>query len=103
MSLVNEAQVDAFISEIKASYSPYRDLEGEALKEVVFATKPSSGVCGTSIRRSVSFPPAGFNSLCCSIQVCGMTASNPPMMPSCYQVSDKYLNREIVSFGTAES
>ncbi|KAG8213486.1 ribosomal protein S5 domain 2-type protein [Butyriboletus roseoflavus] len=45
VSLVNEAQVDAFISKIKASYSPYRDLEGEALQEVIFATKPSSGVC----------------------------------------------------------
>ncbi|KAG6370756.1 GHMP kinase [Boletus reticuloceps] len=45
VSLVDEAQVDAFISKIKASYGPYRDLEGEALEEVIFATKPSSGVC----------------------------------------------------------
>lgn len=49
MSLVDEAQVDGFIAKIKAGYGPYRDLEGEALQEVIFATKPSSGVCGTSI------------------------------------------------------
>lgn len=54
MSLVDEVQVDAFISMIKASYGPYRDLEGEALQEVIFATKPSSGVCGMSTRRSLS-------------------------------------------------
>jgi len=48
VSLVDEAQVDAFISMIKANYGPYRDLEGEALQEVIFATKPSSGVCGMS-------------------------------------------------------
>ncbi|KAF8547429.1 galactokinase gal [Imleria badia] len=45
VSLVDEAQVDAFIAKIKARYGPYRDLEGEALQEVIFATKPSSGVC----------------------------------------------------------
>ena len=48
MSLVDESQVEAFISKMKASYGPYRDLEGEALQEVIFATKPSSGVCGMS-------------------------------------------------------
>lgn len=69
MSLVDEAQVDAFISKIKASYGPYRHLEGEALQEVIFATKPSSGVCGTSIRRSVSFSLRIKHSLCHSIQV----------------------------------
>ena len=50
VSLVDESQVDAFIARIKAGYGPYRDLEGEALQEVIFATKPSSGVCGTSIQ-----------------------------------------------------
>ncbi|KAF9220410.1 galactokinase gal [Gyrodon lividus] len=45
VSLVDESQVDSFISKIKANYGPYRDLDGEALKEVIFATKPSSGVC----------------------------------------------------------
>lgn len=60
MSLVDEAQVDAFIAKIKASYGPYRYLEGEALQEVIFATKPSSGVCGTSIRRYVSAFTAGL-------------------------------------------
>ncbi|KAN0083958.1 Ribosomal protein S5 domain 2-type fold [Tylopilus felleus] len=45
VSLVDESQVDAFIANIKARYAPYRDLEGEALHEVIFATKPSSGAC----------------------------------------------------------
>lgn len=53
MSLVDESQVDAFIANIKARYAPYRDLEGEALHEVIFATKPSSGACGTSVSSSL--------------------------------------------------
>ncbi|KAF8119989.1 hypothetical protein EV363DRAFT_1408839 [Boletus edulis] len=59
VSLVDEAQVDAFISKIKASYGPYRDLEGEA------------GVCGTSIRWSILCFHARLNTLC-SIQVYSM-------------------------------
>jgi len=43
VSLVAESEVDTFIAKIKASYPPYKDLEGEKLKEVIFATKPSSG------------------------------------------------------------
>lgn len=50
MSLVDEHQVDAFIAKIKAGYGPYQDLEGGALQELIFATKPSSGVCGALIR-----------------------------------------------------
>ncbi|KAG5644181.1 hypothetical protein DXG03_009022 [Asterophora parasitica] len=30
------------------TYAPYKGLESEALSEVIFATKPSSGACGTS-------------------------------------------------------
>ncbi|KAI0950666.1 hypothetical protein AcW1_007917 [Taiwanofungus camphoratus] len=45
VSLVAEDAVDAFISKIKAAYTPYRNLEGDALREVIFATKPSSGAC----------------------------------------------------------
>ncbi|KIJ60360.1 hypothetical protein HYDPIDRAFT_117268 [Hydnomerulius pinastri MD-312] len=45
VSLVDDSQVDSFIAKIKANYGPYRDLEGDALREVIFATKPSSGVC----------------------------------------------------------
>ncbi|EMD32074.1 hypothetical protein CERSUDRAFT_119060 [Gelatoporia subvermispora B] len=43
VSLVAEDKVDEFIAKVKASYAPYRNLEGEALREVIFATKPSSG------------------------------------------------------------
>ncbi|EGO24235.1 hypothetical protein SERLADRAFT_361401 [Serpula lacrymans var. lacrymans S7.9] len=45
VSLVDETQVDSFIGKVKAAYPPYRDLEGDALHEVIFATKPSSGAC----------------------------------------------------------
>lgn len=45
VSLVPEAQVDAFIDKIKNAYGPYKGLEGEKLHEVIFATKPSSGAC----------------------------------------------------------
>ncbi|EGN92375.1 hypothetical protein SERLA73DRAFT_65919 [Serpula lacrymans var. lacrymans S7.3] len=48
VSLVDETQVDSFIGKVKAAYPPYRDLEGDALHEVIFATKPSSGACGES-------------------------------------------------------
>ncbi|KDQ52726.1 hypothetical protein JAAARDRAFT_40017 [Jaapia argillacea MUCL 33604] len=45
VSLVAESDVDSFISKIKKAYAPYHNLEGEALHEVIFATKPSSGAC----------------------------------------------------------
>lgn len=47
VSLVDEDKVDEFIAKVKASYGPYKELEGTALHEVIFATKPSSGACGT--------------------------------------------------------
>ncbi|KAH9920743.1 uncharacterized protein B0H18DRAFT_1121705 [Fomitopsis serialis] len=40
VSLVAEDKVDTFIEKLVATY-----LEGEALKQVIFATKPSSGAC----------------------------------------------------------
>ncbi|TFK49794.1 Galactokinase [Heliocybe sulcata] len=46
VSLVAESEVDQFIAKIKAAYPPYKNLEGEALHEVIFATKPSSGAFG---------------------------------------------------------
>ncbi|TFY80169.1 hypothetical protein EWM64_g3840 [Hericium alpestre] len=45
VSLVAEDNVDKFIATLKATYPAYKDLEGEALAEVIFATKPSSGAC----------------------------------------------------------
>ncbi|KZT67489.1 Galactokinase [Daedalea quercina L-15889] len=45
VSLVAEDKVDAFIERLAATYPAYKDLEGEALKQVIFATKPSSGAC----------------------------------------------------------
>ncbi len=41
--------MEGFISRVKAAYPPYRDLEGERLSEVIFATKPSGGAFGTAI------------------------------------------------------
>lgn len=48
VSLVAQDQVDNFIQKIKETYPPYKDLEGEKLSEVIFATRPSSGACGKS-------------------------------------------------------
>ncbi|KAI0725570.1 Galactokinase [Fomitopsis betulina] len=45
VSLVAEDKVDEFIQKLVASYPAYKGLEGEALSQVVFATKPSSGAC----------------------------------------------------------
>lgn len=47
VSLVPETEVENFITKIKNAYGPYKGLEGERLHEVIFATKPSSGACGT--------------------------------------------------------
>ena len=46
MSLVAEEKVDEFIRHLVATYPAYKGLEGEALSQVVFATKPSPGACG---------------------------------------------------------
>ncbi|EIW84610.1 galactokinase gal [Coniophora puteana RWD-64-598 SS2] len=46
VSLVDEDKVDEFIAKVKAAYGPYKNLEGGALRDVIFATKPSSGACG---------------------------------------------------------
>ena len=46
VSLVAESEVERFIAKVASAYPPYRDLEGERLYEVIFATKPSSGACG---------------------------------------------------------
>lgn len=47
-----EDKVDEFIQKLVASYPAYKGLEGEALSQVVFATKPSSGACGALFRLS---------------------------------------------------
>lgn len=46
VSIVAEDNVDAFIKKVSETYKPYKGLQGEALSEVIFATKPSSGACG---------------------------------------------------------
>ncbi|KAJ7253427.1 Galactokinase [Mycena rebaudengoi] len=45
VSLVPESDVEAFIKKVSETYPPYKGLEGEALNEVIFATRPSSGAC----------------------------------------------------------
>ncbi len=47
MSLVPENKVDHFIQKIRNAYQPYRNLGDEVLSEMVFATKPGRGACGT--------------------------------------------------------
>lgn len=49
VSLVPEDKVDQFIHKIKHTYPPYKHLEGDALKEAIFATKPGNGACGEFI------------------------------------------------------
>jgi galactokinase len=46
VSLVAEGDVESFIEKVKNAYPPFKNLEGERLNEVIFATKPSSGACG---------------------------------------------------------
>lgn len=46
ISLVAENKVDDFIQKLKETYPPYKNLEGDALNEVIFATKPGRGACG---------------------------------------------------------
>ena len=46
VSLVAEDRVDEFITYIKKHYAPYHGLEGEALRDVIFPTKPSVGAFG---------------------------------------------------------
>ena len=46
VSLVAEDQVEEFIRKVKEGYEPYRALEGEKLREAIFATKPSAGAFG---------------------------------------------------------
>ncbi|KAF8910540.1 ribosomal protein S5 domain 2-type protein [Gymnopilus junonius] len=46
ISLVPENKVDEFIRKVRETYPPYRGLEGNALSEVIFATKPGRGACG---------------------------------------------------------
>lgn len=41
--------MDRFVQKIKNTYLPYKLLEGDALKEAIFATKPGNGACGESI------------------------------------------------------
>ena len=41
-----EDQVEEFIRKVKEGYEPYRTLEGEKLREAIFATKPSAGAFG---------------------------------------------------------
>ena len=46
VSLVPEGNVKDFIQKMKESYLPFKELEGDALNEVIFATKPGMGACG---------------------------------------------------------
>nr|GAT46665.1 predicted protein [Mycena chlorophos] len=45
VSLVPEDKVGEFIAKVARAYKPYTGLEGEALSEVLFATRPSVGAC----------------------------------------------------------
>ena len=49
VSLVAEGKVEEFIQKVKETYPPYKNLEGAALSEAIFATKPGRGACGKCI------------------------------------------------------
>lgn len=46
VALVPADETESFVQKLKAGYAPYKDLEGEKLREAVFASKPSSGASG---------------------------------------------------------
>jgi len=52
ISLVAENKVDDFIQKLKETYPPYKNLEMDALHEVIFATKPGSGACVFKLENS---------------------------------------------------
>ncbi|KAG7089208.1 hypothetical protein E1B28_010910 [Marasmius oreades] len=45
VSIVAEDKVESFIKQVSEAYPLYKTLKGDALKEAIFATKPSSGAC----------------------------------------------------------
>ncbi|KAJ7195614.1 Galactokinase [Mycena pura] len=45
VSLVPESEVESFIKKVSDTYPPYKGLEGDALNEAMFATRPSTGAC----------------------------------------------------------
>jgi len=46
VSLLNEADVPAFLHKLRKEYSPYRSLSDEQFAAAVFATKPGEGAFG---------------------------------------------------------
>lgn len=47
ISLVPEDMVEGFIRQVREGYGPYKGVDEETFNEVVFATKPGRGACGT--------------------------------------------------------
>ncbi|KAK1223491.1 galactokinase [Marasmius sp. AFHP31] len=56
VSIVAEDKVDAFIKQVSETYPLYKGLSGNALREAIFATKPSSGACGFAVSPNFSTP-----------------------------------------------
>lgn len=63
VSMVAERDVDGFIKEVTAGYEKYHGLDEDRLKEVIFATKPSSGAAGTFLSIHLKFFEHDANSL----------------------------------------
>jgi len=61
--------VNDFIRKIKATYPPYEKLEGDALNEAIFATKPGRGACGELVTFDVlgNVPNGNTHSICSSL------------------------------------
>ena len=48
VSLVPESKVDEFIAKVAGRYEKFKELKGEELSEVIFATRPGVGAFGES-------------------------------------------------------
>lgn len=56
VSLVSETNVHSFIQKLKEAYTPYRAMDDDQLREVVFATKPGGGACGELVIQTQCSP-----------------------------------------------
>jgi galactokinase len=56
VSLVKEADVPRFLSELRKGYGPFKDLDDATFASACFATKPAEGACGECSRRALTSP-----------------------------------------------
>jgi len=52
ISVVAESHVEPFITQLRKTYAPYRELSEVAFRQAVFATKPGTGACVYKVQAS---------------------------------------------------